>query len=598
MPTYSGNFLQDHFSFALMYFVPVYWLINWITGTYTLILIQNTLIIVAAWFTFKLVSLKSENLWLGIGVLVYYFTLLGRYTSISCDTNIAVISACFIPIFIYYFEIRKYLISFIILILSLLSRENIPIWFVFIFAVLLIENRRDKKAVLFSLIGIFISIIYFILLFKVIIPLNESAEKKYTLFNYSALGANPGDALLFIIKHPIETFKLFFINHLNDPTYNGVKAEFYWVYLISGGFLLFFRPKYLIWFIPIIAQKVLNDNFLRWGIATYYSIEVVTLLPLSVFLTLASIKQNKIQNRLILVVCVATLATTIYKLDLNHCKVPWTMTPSKEKIYDKRFWKSEYNEPKVYKLLSLIPTNAKVSASDHLLPHLSQRQSIYLFPAVNDAEFIVFSVLDDYFMMSHYANETERNKYFSDPQWKMIAKEFPVFLFEKINSSNEINQLAINRTKEITDTITCDFEHTDPEKAQILLSNGEKADLVKYLSTEKSLSAEHSIMLSPENPFSSSIKVNDVDKIGYIEVGVWTYSKQNQCNIIATDRKNLYITSNEGNSADNSGWKRIVLGFWIPKSVDVSNLNISLWNSSSEPAYFDNLQIVKKYSVK
>ena len=42
MPTYpgKGNFLQDHFSFTLMYFVPVYWMLNWITGTYTLILIQ------------------------------------------------------------------------------------------------------------------------------------------------------------------------------------------------------------------------------------------------------------------------------------------------------------------------------------------------------------------------------------------------------------------------------------------------------------------------------------------------------------------------------------------------------------------------------
>ena len=595
MPTYPGNFLQDHFSFALMYFVPVYWLINWLTGTYTLILIQNLLIIVAAWYTFKLISLKSENKWIGIGVLVYYFTLLGRYTTVSCDTNIAVISACFIPVFIYYFEIRKYLISLFILILSLFSRENIPIWFMFIFAVLLIENRRDKKAVIFSLIGIFISITYFIILFKVIIPFNESVEKRYTLFNYSALGANPGDAMLFVIKHPVETFKLFFINHLNDPSYNGVKAEFYWVYLISGGFILFFRPKYLIWFIPIVAQKVLNDSFMRWGIATYYSVEVVTLLPLSVFLALASIKQSKIQNRLIIVVCVATLATTIYKLDVGHCKVPWTMTPSKEKFYDKRFWKSEFDEPKVYKLFSLIPANAKVSASDHLLPHLSQRQSIYLFPTVNDAEFVVFSVLDDYFMMSHYANETVRNKYFSDQQWKLIAKEFPVFLFEKIDSLNDVKQLAINSIKEITDTITCDFEHTDPGNGQILLSNGEKADLVNYLSTEKSLNGEHSIMLSPENPFSSSIKINDVDKISYLEISVWTYSKQNQCNIIAKDQKDFYLTSKEGDSADDSGWKRIVLGFWIPKSIDASNLHFSLWNSSSEPVYFDNLQIVKKY---
>jgi len=119
MPTYPGNFLQDHFSFTLMYFIPGYWLLNWLTGTYILIIIQYSLIIVAAWFTWKLVLLKTENFWLGVGVLVYYFVLLGRFTTFSCDVNLAVMSACFIPVFLYVFEKKKYIAAFVILILSL-----------------------------------------------------------------------------------------------------------------------------------------------------------------------------------------------------------------------------------------------------------------------------------------------------------------------------------------------------------------------------------------------------------------------------------------------------------------------------------------------
>ena len=595
MPTYPGNFLQDHFSFTLMYFIPVYWLLNWLTETYTLILIQYTFILAAAWYTYKLILLKTNNAWMTAGVLIYYFTLLGRYTTFSCDTNIAVISACFIPIFIYYFEIRKYLISGCILILSLLSRENIPIWFVFIFIMLIIENHKDKKAVIFSLFGILASVVYFIILFKVLIPSNESAEKKFTLFNYSALGANPGEAILFIISHPIEAIKLFFINHLNDPEYDGVKAEFYWVYLISGGFILFLRPKYMIWFIPVIAQKVLNDSFIRWGISTYYSIEVVTLLPLSVFLALSSIKHKKLQNGLILIVCVATFATTIYKLDCNHCKIPWTLNPAKEKIYDSRFWTSDYNIRKVNETLHLIPPKAKVSASDHLFSHLTQRQSIYLFPTVNDAEYVVFSVFDDYFMMSHYANETSRNKYFDDPEWELLAKEFPVFLFKKKDLSQASNQMAITENKVITDTLKCNFENIDVKKGHILFSNNMKADTVKYLSSDKALTGEHSIKLSPENPYSTSLKFNDLNKVSYLEISVWSYSGQNQPNIVATNGRNFYLVSNEGDAKNESGWRRIILGFWIPQKMDTSKLSIYLWNGSSEPAYFDDLQIIKKY---
>ncbi len=433
VPTWPGNinFLQDHFSLTLMYFVPLYWLLNWLTGTYTLIIIQCSLILIAAWYSFKIVQLKTDNFWLQTGVLVYYFVLLGRYTSFNGDVNLAVISACFIPVFVYYFEIKKYWIAFIILILSLFSRENIPIWFIFIFIVLAIQHRKEKKALLYSVSGIFISLAYFILLFKIFIPALETDEKQFSLFNYAALGANPGEALSFALKNPVDTIKLFFINHSGDPAYDGVKAEFYFVYIISGGFVLFLRPQYFIWFIPIVAQKVLNDSFIRWGIASYYSVEVVTLLPLSVFLTLSSVKSKPIQNTLTIILCVATLGVTIHKLDRVNNQVPWTLAPYKVKIYDKHFFDAPFNIKKVTKLLNSIPPDAKVSASNVIAPHLAQRQFIYFFPTVFDADYIVFSVSDNYYLMSAEENEKYREQYLNSPDWEIIAEENPVFLLKK-----------------------------------------------------------------------------------------------------------------------------------------------------------------------
>lgn len=438
VPTWPGNinFLQDHFSLTLMYFIPLYWLFNWITGTYTLIIIQWSFVILAAWYSYKTIRLKTDNFWLHTGILAYYFLLLGRYTALSGDVNLAVISACFIPIFIYYFEIKKYRIALIILILSLFSRENIAIWFIFIFIVLTIQHRKEKKAVLFSMTGILISIIFFVLLFRVFIPALETEDKQFSLFNYSALGENPGEVLSFVLKNPIETIKLFFINHSGDPAYDGVKTEFCLVYIISGGFVLFLRPQYFIWFIPIVAQKVLNDSFIRWGIATYYSVEVVTILPLSVFLTLSSLKTKSLQNTLTILLCVATLSVTIYKLDRVNNKVPWTLTPSKVKIYDKSFFRAPFNIKKVNRLLGSIPYDAKVSASNIIAPHLAQRQFIYFFPAVHNAEYIVFSMHDDYYLMSAEENEKYRQQYLNSPDWEIIGKEYPVFLLKKRITSN------------------------------------------------------------------------------------------------------------------------------------------------------------------
>jgi uncharacterized membrane protein len=590
-PAFRGTFLQDHFSFTLMYFVPVYWLFNWLTGTYTLILIQNAMVLVAAWYSYKLVLLKSKDIWLGIGVLVYYFVILGRYTTFGSDCNIAVISACFVPVFLYFFELKKYIYALIILILSLFSRENIPIWFVFIFIVLIIEHRKEKKVVLISLLGIIISVVYFILLFKVFIPSVETADKQFTLFNYAALGASPSEAFIFIVQHPFEAVRLFFVNHLHDPANDGIKSEFYLVYLLSGGFILFLRPKYLIWFIPIVAQKVLNDSIYRWGISIYYSIEIVTLLPLSVYLILSEFKSKYIRYILAAIVCIITLTVTIYKLNPLNCRIPWTMHPDKEKIYDKSFFKAEFNIPRVNKLLASIPDGAIVSASDHILPHIAQRQFIYFFPSVKDAEYIVFSVLDDNWLMPHEDNEKDRKEYLTNPQWEIIAKEYPVVLLKKIKTKSDLHD---RDTKLKAGLLSCDMEKIDESKKLILFSNNEKADTLTNRSDEKAHSGKYSIRLTKDNPYCMSIHFSDLNELTYMQVSVWRSPGGKNGNLVASCGNYFYQCVDKSNEIDSTGWEKLKLDFLVPEQKNKDDFSVYLWNSGPEPVYFDDL-IIKKF---
>lgn len=596
MPVYPGNFLQDHFSFTLMYFIPFLWLLNWLTGTYTLIIIQYSLVLIAAWYTYLIIKSKTNNYWLGVGVLVYYFVLLGRFTTFSCDVNLAVLSACFIPVFLCYFEQKKYLTSFILFILALLSRENIPLWFIFIFIVLAIQHRKDKKAVWLSVAGILISIIYFAALFKIFIPAIETEEKQFTLFNYSALGSNPGEALNFAFRNPIETIKLFFVNHLDDPALNNVKTEFYIVYLVSGGIILLLRPQYFIWFIPIVAQKMFNDSFVRWGISTYYSIEVVTLLPVSVFLTIASLKSRKLQNGIALVVCIATLSMTIHKLDYVNVEIPWTLNPSKEKFYYKRFYESHYNLKKTHKLLKTIPLKAKVSASDHLLPHLAQRQTIYLFPDVKDAEYLVFSVFDNHFLYPHIENEKIRNKYFTDPEWEIIGIEFPVFILKRkdVKTSSNFEVLNLEFQK---DTIICDYERIDSLNNQVLFNDKTIAEIPNRLTRIISRSGDYSLQLDQQNREGYKIRFDNINQIKYIRVAVWFSTEGNGQNIVASCGSSFFFINNAPTTDETDGWKKLEMSIWIPDKPDKKDFTVFLLNYGDEPAYFDDLKIVK-YLVK
>jgi hypothetical protein len=576
-----------------MYFIPVYWLLNWLTGTYTLIIIQNALILIAAWYSHKLIKLKTDNIWLTSGVVLYFFLLFGRYSAFGTDVNLAIMSACFVPVFLYYFEIKKYLIAFIILILSLFSRENMPIWFIFIFIVLIFLHWKEKKAVIFSIAGIAISVIYFILLFKVIIPAIETPGVKYALFNYSALGPGPGEALKFTLLNPIETIKLFFVNHLENPEYNKVKLEFYIVYLVSGGFVLLFRPKYIIWFIPIVAQKVLNDDFFRWGLSTYYSTEIVTLLPLSVFLALSSVNAKNIQNILVALVCTGSLAMTIHKMDSSNHEVPWTFYKAKIKFFDKSFYEAPFDVKKVNRLLKKIPANAKVSASNLITPHIAQRRFIYFFPTVSDAEYIIFSMLDNNYLMSVEENDKHRNNYLNSQEWQVIGKEYPVFLLKKKTDADSLSQGTFI-SSEKTDTLICNFEITDKDKKHILFSTPTKADTISHINNEYFRSENSSICLTPENPYSHGISLKDINYTDQIEVSVWHLSPENNAFIVIDNKENLYLKSGGVENIDANGWKKITLKCSFKESQKLSSTIIYLWNSGNKPVYFDDLQIIKK----
>lgn len=270
------------------------------------------------------------------------------------------------------------------------------------------------------------------------------------------------------------------------------------------------------------------------------------------------------------------------------------MSPSKEKFYGKRFHKPPFNVKKVNKLLSNIPPDASVSASDQFFPHLSQRQSIYLFPTVNDAQYVVFSVYNDYYLFSHNENEIKRNFYFTDSNWELIAKEFPVFLFRLKGSANNGAEQTNKEQRMNTDTLFCSYENVDEVKKLVYLSNGEKADTAFYLSNESFHSESYSIKLAPENPFSTAIKIKDIKRLMKVQVSVWCYSTEDlKTNIIAKCGKDHTFYGNENDTIEPSGWKRLILNFWVPEEQDITDCQISFWNSGSQPAYFDDLQIVK-----
>jgi len=425
------NFLQDHVSFTMFVFIPIYWIIGWLTQTYTLLIIQTIIILYGGWATYKLIELKTTNKIYPLLAILQYFILFGRWTSFVTDCNLAIIASSMVPVFIYYFEKKLFFPFFLSFIFILITREDMALWTFFIGLFFLTSHYRDLKMRGISLIIIGASILYFFVTFHYIIPLLETPFKKFTLFNYTALGPNPTEALSFIIKHPIDTFKLFFINTSNDKVFDYVKFEFYYVYILSGGFLLFFRPKYLLLFIPILAKKMLNDGEIRWSIETYYSIEFVSILPLAIFLILLDLKTVNFRIFLLTIICLGTILIDVVKLNVQTRRIDW-IGDSKYAFYSKKMYTSDFDVNQVNKQLSIIPYNAKVSCSGSIVAHLAFREKIYFFPRVDDAEYLALFKNRDTYPLTNQQYNSEVSHYLVDKNWLPIVNNSTLIILKRI----------------------------------------------------------------------------------------------------------------------------------------------------------------------
>jgi uncharacterized membrane protein len=424
------TFLQDHVSFTLMIFTPLYWLFGWITGTYTLLLIQTVFILCGGLAVYRLILLKTRSNLLSVLALLQYFFIIGRWTSFWSDCNLAIIASSMIPVFIYFFETKKLIPTLLSFLFILTSREDMALWTAFIGLFLLIYHYKDTMLRNLSAGVIILSVIYFILVFSIIIPAIETPEKKFSLFNYSALGKGPSEALRFMISHPLETIRLFFINQSGKPVFNDIKPEFYIYYLSFGGFLLFFNPKYLLIYIPILAKKMLNDEPIRWSIETYYSIEFVSMLPVTTFLIISEFKNKHLRNSLTGIVCATTLLFTIYAMDSPNRRLRW-FDDRKYAFYKSTMYKADIDVNKVYGYLKLIPPDAKVSASGTIAPHLAFREKIYYFPRVDDAAYIVVFQNRDIYPLTRDQFNARLDSFKNSSDWKTIVNDSPILILKR-----------------------------------------------------------------------------------------------------------------------------------------------------------------------
>jgi uncharacterized membrane protein len=421
------NFLSDHFSLYTVILSPL----HYIFGTATLLYIQIISVLFGSIGIYKLIKKRFDQPFLPEIAMIHFLAFFGIYSALSFDYHDNVVSAMLVPWFLYYFDSKNTKMTILFSVLIVIGKENMPIWLAFVCFGLFLVHFKDKAQRNFALILGFSSLVYVTVIIKFVMPAMDPmvAKNGYHAFQYSVLGNNSKEIISNLTYHSLTIFKAFFYNHIPSlPELNDIKKELYICLLYSGGFMLFFKPQYLIMLIPIIAQKVLSDDFGKWGINAHYSIEFTPIIVICFYEGISYLKNKKIIYASAILICISTILLTYNKIEKRQSIY---YTDVNVKFYDKSHYKCEFNRKEVARVMSLIPDDANVSALNMFCPHLSFRKNIYQFPDINDAEYVLLANSENAYPLRGAKLSTTIRDYLSSNYWETLSANKSIYLFRK-----------------------------------------------------------------------------------------------------------------------------------------------------------------------
>lgn len=418
------NLLADHFDLYLMLWSPL----SFLFGTYTLLIVQLMALLIGAFGVFKYLKVTTQNLFISKSGAAFFLLFFGVFSALSFDYHSNVISACAIPWLFLAVHKNEFKKAALLALFICVGKENMSLWLFFVGLGLLLEYRKDPlKRMPLILLSIF-SALYFIVITAVVMPA-ISGGKEYVHFHYSVIGNNFSSAIQHLISNPISAIETMFSNHTNEPLGEGVKAELFLLLCLSGLPILAFRPAYLLMLLPIFFQKLFHDNFHLWGVYAQYCIEFSPVLAIGIFIVLSKLNNVKSQQLMASIILVGCIVSTVKMMDRSAIFT----NKSTIRFYQSTHYFRNYDIAPVHTQLAAIPYDAIVSAQSPFLPHLSLRETIYQFPTIKDAEYIVLSQLEGPYPLSEQQFRSALDSIAHSKSWRISSASNGCWVFRKAN---------------------------------------------------------------------------------------------------------------------------------------------------------------------
>ncbi|MEK7527712.1 MAG: DUF2079 domain-containing protein [Patescibacteria group bacterium] len=358
----DSNIFGIHLNPILYLFVPIYSLRPHPT---TLLLIQSILTALAGYLFFLISSYLLKNqpvsLLIQISLLSYFATV----SAVLSEFHAFTLSIFFASLFIYFYIKQKFWAYYPTLILFFFVQENTALATIFFGLYLIFFTKRK----LHGLITTILSITYFFLAIKLIIPFFSNYPAYIFESAYgNPLGNNLSEIVINSIIHPDILIKQIF-----SPE----NLNYLLKLLIPLSPLVIFSPaSFLVAIASLTTNLISSSSPLKSQLMHYESIAVP-------FLFFSLVLGIKFFHRLPKIVPILILTA----FTLFGYKKFTSLRLNPHLIF---FHEYTSLDQKIDQIITLIPPNTSVTTQDYLSGHLTNRRFLYLFPVYSEKSDYVF----------------------------------------------------------------------------------------------------------------------------------------------------------------------------------------------------------------
>ncbi|MGZ3610900.1 MAG: DUF2079 domain-containing protein, partial [Ktedonobacteraceae bacterium] len=385
--------LAIHFE-PILFLVSLFYLV--VPNPKTLLVLQTLVVAAGAFPAFWLARLRLRNEWAAVSIALLYLLYPAQQNAVIFDFHAVTFTASLLLFMLYFMYTRRTIWLFVFAILAMACKEEIPA-VVALFGLWSILFQRRWRSGLTLVILSLAWIALAFLVFHVYSP----TGRPLLASRFAALGNGPVQIALTLLLHPGTILHNYILEHDHLLYIRGLFSP--------AGYIPLLAPWIWVLLLPSLAINVLSSNPQMYTGLYQYNAEMVAVLifatvegiVLILWLTevvFARLSVRKGQASAVsdpamparvrspallyathvglLAVLAAYVVFSVVRVDYLRGNMPFSLGFQWPEVTPHNLLAQRF--------IDMIPSTASVSAQSGLVPHISHRSSIYLFPYDDD----------------------------------------------------------------------------------------------------------------------------------------------------------------------------------------------------------------------